>query len=171
MGQDKALLPFGGYATLAEYQYRRLLPLFTSVYLSAKEDKFPFQAPVILDETDVFAPTVGLMAAFRAIGGDFFVLSVDTPFVDDSVFSKLFEAYRRCDGDVYVAADADGSHPLCALYTRRAETALEAAIRRGEHRLHALLKRVKTVTIPFKDPTLFANLNTPREYEAAVKGR
>ena len=49
MGQDKALLPFAGFKTLSEYQYRRLSEIFEKVYISSKEDKFDFQADILFD--------------------------------------------------------------------------------------------------------------------------
>ena len=84
MGQDKSLLPFGGFGSLAEYQYRRLSELFEKVYLSAKEAKFDFEADIIEDSPsqNVFAPTAGFDALFRRLEEErVFVLSVDTPFV------------------------------------------------------------------------------------------
>ena len=43
MGEDKSLLPFGTYTTLAEYQHAKLSKLFYKVYLSAKKNKFIFK--------------------------------------------------------------------------------------------------------------------------------
>lgn len=36
MGSDKALLPFGGCATLTQFQLQRLKPFFQSLHVSAK---------------------------------------------------------------------------------------------------------------------------------------
>jgi len=49
MGRDKALLPFGEYSTLCEYQYQRLAKIFETVHISTKEAKFDFDAPLIYD--------------------------------------------------------------------------------------------------------------------------
>jgi len=47
MGEDKSLLPFGGYSSLAQFQYVRLSKLFTHVSISTKTaDKFDFTANV-----------------------------------------------------------------------------------------------------------------------------
>jgi len=48
MGRDKALLPFGGYDTLTEYQYRRLSKIFNRVYISTKNDKFNFNGQFLI---------------------------------------------------------------------------------------------------------------------------
>ncbi|HGZ69822.1 MAG TPA: molybdenum cofactor guanylyltransferase, partial [Nitratifractor sp.] len=65
MGSDKALLPFGGYPTLAEYQYRRLSILFENVYISTKEDKFDFEAPLILDKEKSSSPLLAAASIFE----------------------------------------------------------------------------------------------------------
>ena len=38
MGRDKALLPFGGYSSLAQFQYQKFLPIFEKVYISCKNN-------------------------------------------------------------------------------------------------------------------------------------
>jgi len=170
MGRDKALLPFGNHATLAEYQVRRLSPLFSSLYLSAKKDKFPFDAPLIEDlpHEGVYAPGIGLLSAFRKLRSDFFALSVDTPFVNDEVFVKMFEVYATERADLYIARTPAGSHPMCGIYTRRVEPLLKKAVAEGNHRLHRLLERVNTRYVDFDDETLFYNMNRPAEYEEAL---
>ncbi|MCF6173461.1 MAG: NTP transferase domain-containing protein [Campylobacteraceae bacterium] len=50
MGRDKALLQFGWYDTLVEYQYRKLEAIFDKVYISSKEDKFDFDVDIIYDK-------------------------------------------------------------------------------------------------------------------------
>ena len=169
MGRDKALLPFGGYDTLAEYQYRRLVKIFKEVYISAKEDKFPFDAPVIRDRADdgVFAPTVGLLTVMEALEGDFFALSVDAPFVDEGVIVRLYEAYRSDEWDAVAAKTPFGIQPMCAIYTRRLKPLLHEAVKEGNHRLGYLLKKGKSAIVEFEDEAPFFNMNRPREYEAA----
>ncbi|WP_457596670.1 molybdenum cofactor guanylyltransferase MobA [Hydrogenimonas sp.] len=167
MGRDKALLPFAGYETLAEYQYRRLRPLFSDVFISAKSAKFPFDAPLVLDAADLYAPTAGLLAVYEAMEGDFFALGVDTPFVDERVFSALYDAYTRGGADAVVARTAKGGHPLCAIYTRNLLPALRRSAEAGRHRLHALLNESRVRWVDFDDERLFYNMNTPDQYESA----
>ena len=174
MGCDKALLPFGGRKTLAEYQYRRLAPLFDAVYLVAKEDKFAFGAPLIYDSDAfgrVYAPTAGLLAALETLQRDFFVLSVDAPFVDDVTIAALVEAYRRHSGaSAMIARSPSGLHPLCGIYTMKMLAPLKRSMAKGEHRLHRLLRSEGAVEVVFDNEKVFANLNRPDEYEAALSG-
>jgi molybdopterin-guanine dinucleotide biosynthesis protein A len=169
MGRDKALLPFREYATLTEYQYRRLLPLFQNVFISAKEKKFPFDAPMIADRAEIFAPTSGLLAAFQYLKKDFFALAVDTPFVDEVIIEKLVETYERGDAEGVVARSPGGFHPMCGIYTTRLGERLKSMVETGSHRLGYLLRNADTHFVDFDDDAPFFNMNTPREYETAQK--
>jgi len=167
MGEDKALLPFGGYATLAEYQYRRLLPLFDHVSLSAKEDKFPFSAPLIHDrDFEQSSPMVALASILSAVKSDtVFVLSVDMPFVDTVLINKLFTAARlNPDAPIIISRSPQGTEPLCAIYRTALLPRVEDFLKREEHRMHALLKSVPSIEVLCDRETPFANLNTPEDY-------
>ncbi len=171
MGRDKALLPFGGYETLAEYQYDRVKKLFHEVYISAKEEKFPFDAPLIRDAVgaEVFAPTAGLLAAMERLKKDFFALSVDTPFVDEPVVARLYEAYKKGVWDAVVARSPSGTHPMCAIYTMKARSVLERMSQEGNHRLNAFLRQIQTKYVDFEEESPFFNVNRPDEYDEARK--
>ena len=171
MGRDKALLPFGGCNSLAEYQYRRLSELFSHVYISAKESKFDFAADIIEDlpSQNVFAPTAGFEAMFKKLKGErLFVLSVDTPFVSEREIRRLLESDRE-ELDAVIAKTASGTHPMCGIYHRSLLPSFERMLQEENHRLGQLLKKSKTIFVDFGDETPFANLNHPHEYEEAFK--
>lgn len=170
MGEDKSLLPFGGYSSLAEFQYNRLSALFKQVAVSTKTaDKFSFDARFILDPIDVdYAPTAGFVSAFRNLETDrFMALSVDTPFIDRDVFQKLLDADHD-DADAIIAKTAEGSHPLCGIYHRSLLEEFERMLREGDHRLGKLLASSKTYFVEFDDEAPFMNLNHPHEYQEAL---
>jgi molybdenum cofactor guanylyltransferase len=170
MGQDKSLLPFGDFSTLAQFQYERLKPLFQNVYISTKTaDKFGFNANFILDPIEVdYAPTAGFVSAFREISDKrIMVLSVDTPFVDESIFRKLIEADEE-GLDAIIARTATGSHPLCGIYHRSLLEEFERMLRDGDHRLGKLLASRQTRYVEFEDEEALANLNHPHEYQEAL---
>ena len=93
MGEDKSLLPFSSFDTLAEYQLSRLNKIFKTVYISTKErSKFDFDAAFIEDvkTNNIFAPTAGFVAIFEHIKDDkFFAHSVDSPFVSEAEINKI----------------------------------------------------------------------------------
>lgn len=171
MGEDKSLLSFGGFPTLAQYQHERLKPLFQTVYISTKTaDKFDFNADFILDPKEVeYAPTAGFVSAFREIADErIMVLSVDTPFVDESIFQTLIDA-DNAELDAVIAKTPEGNHPLCGIYHRSLLGEFERMLCEGDHRLGKLLAHSKTLYVDFSDEAPFANLNHPHEYQEALK--
>ena len=171
MGSDKALLPFGGFSTLTEFQYRRLTKLFKKVYISTKENKFGFEANLILDNSDesTFAPTAGFQALFQILQDEHvFVLSVDTPFVGEKEIEVLLEN-NNLTYDAVIAQTATGSHPMCGIYHRSLLPAFTEMLKTDNHRLGQLLKNSKTKVVRFEEERAFANLNHPDEYDEALK--
>lgn len=170
MGEDKSLLPFGGYPTLTQFQYERLKRIFDRVYISTKKrDKFGFEAPFLLDPANAeFAPTAGFVTLFNELSDErVIVLSVDTPFVDENVFSALLDA-DSMELDTVIAKTDSGSHPLCGLYHRSLAEEFERMLSEGDHRLGKLLAHSNTRYLNFSDDQLFANLNHPHEYQEAL---
>jgi len=170
MGKDKALLPFAGYNSLAEYQYQKLQNLFQHVALSAKTDKFDFKCKVITDKYKASSPLVGILSMFESLPkvDSVFFLSVDAPFVDDVIIEKMMVQIDNTS-DVIVAQSPSGVQPLCALYKRSILPLVEAQYKEGNHKLQTLLAKANTEYVLFKDDTPFTNLNHPKEYEKALE--
>jgi molybdopterin-guanine dinucleotide biosynthesis protein A len=169
MGEDKSLLPFGGYPTLTQFQFDRLTKLFTHVAISTKTaDKFDFSAPFILDPQGVdFAPTAGFVSVFRALSDErIMVLSVDTPFIDEGIFQALLDADED-SLDAVIARTPTGTHPLCGIYHRSLFEEFERMLAEGDHRLGKLLSSSNTRYVPFENEDFFDNLNHPHEYHKA----
>jgi len=171
MGEDKALLPFGEYSSLAEFQYERMKKTFTHVAISAKSaDKFDFTCKLIQDskENNIFAPTAGFSAIFNTLHvNKIFVLSVDSPFVDRQSILKLIERDRD-DLDATVAKTQSGIHPLCGIYHRSLHVNFKEMLKKGDHRLGKLLSNSKTEYVLFQDEKIFTNINHPHEYKSAI---
>lgn len=174
MGKDKALLPFDGEASLAKYQYERLQKIFARVYLSAKDETLfdHFDAIVIEDEIgkDVYAPTSGFVNVFKRLKTDnmIFVLSVDTPFVHQAIIDKCIAA-QDDDYDAIIIRTPGGIHPLCGIYSRSLEKPLLKMLQDDEHKLGKLLKNAKVHYIDIDEEDALLNMNTPQEYEKALK--
>ena len=168
MGEDKALLPFGSYTTLSEYQYRRLQKMFTNVYISTKNpEKFPFQADFILDESDVYAPTSGFVSIFHTLSTErFFVLGVDMPFVNQKIITSLYESDMQ-NSDATLALSCHGVESLCGIYHRSLQVRFEEMLQKNLHRLRSMLESVSTILVSFSQEDAFLNLNKPHEYQKA----
>jgi len=171
MGGDKALLPFGSYETLTQYQYNRLCKIFKRVYISCKDNsKFHFHANFIEDKksTDTFAPTIGFISVFNTLKDDaFFALSVDTPFIDEKTISKLLEEDQK-NFDATIAKTDEGLHPMCGIYHRTLESKFIKMAQENNHKLGFLLKNSSTHYVYFKENDSFLNINHPSEYQKAL---
>jgi len=167
MGKDKTLLPFSGYRSLSEFQYVRLGKLFQIIYISAKNNKFDFQAHLIEDLYEVASPLAGIISVFESLDTDeVFILSADAPFVDEKVIDTLMR--NREDHDAVIARTATGKQPLCGIYRRSVLPVAQENFKADNHRIGNLLNRVDTKFVFFEDDTAFSNLNHPHEYEEAV---
>ncbi|HEX5710106.1 MAG TPA: molybdenum cofactor guanylyltransferase MobA [Sulfuricurvum sp.] len=170
MGQDKSLLPFGNASSLAQYQYDRLSKLFSHVSISTKTaEKFDFEANFILDPADVdFAPTAGFVSAFETLESDrIFVLSVDSPFIDEKTIGRLLHADKG-DIDAVIAKTVSGTHPMIGIYHLSLLNGFKRMLRESDHRLGKLLSLSKTHYVEFENEDPFINLNHPHEYEEAL---
>ena len=172
MGEDKALLPFGGYSSLAEFQYERMKKIFLHVSISAKNfDKFSFVYKAIKDPKDIttFAPTAGFVALFDTLHVKrVFVLSVDSPFVDENIIQALIDADEE-SLDAVIAKTDQGIHPMCGIYHSSLHVRFQEMLQNDNHRLGKLLSESKTEYVYFEDEAPFANLNHPHEYQEALR--
>ncbi|HHD81003.1 MAG TPA: molybdenum cofactor guanylyltransferase, partial [Campylobacterales bacterium] len=142
MGEDKSLLPFGTFSSLAEYQYNRLSNIFDIVYISAKSNKFDFDATIIEDCSNDSSPLVGLVSIFEAIDIDeVFILSVDAPFVDSTIIEKLYTDALSFK-DVIVTSSPNGIEPLCGIYRKSILPKAREYLDDNNHKLQALLKEL-----------------------------
>ena len=170
MKEDKALLPFGSFSSLAEFQYQRLKPSFDRVYIASKAKKFPFQAPLLLDRDECFSPLVALASIWENIKIDeVFILSVDTPFVSLDVIEKLYHIASKSKADAIVSSSSRGLEPLCAIYRRSSYDTIKELLKEDSHKLHILLERLDIKEVFFKEEKLFMNLNCPSDYQEALK--
>ncbi len=171
MGEDKALLPFGAFETLTQFQQIRLSKLFKNVYISCKnKDKFDFSANFIEDinSDNTYAPTAGFIAVYEKLKCEsFFAISVDTPFVSESVISSLLNADSK-DIDACIAKTDSGIQPMCGVYHSTLLPSFKKMLEKENHKLGFLLKNSKVNYVFFEDEKPFLNLNNPEEYKQAL---
>jgi molybdopterin-guanine dinucleotide biosynthesis protein A len=172
MQQDKTLLPFGNYQTLAQFQYERLKPFFSKVFLSSKTNKFDFllsDSSVIYDQnSEIFSPLVALQTILKNAKAPYvFILTADTPFVKVQTIQKLMNQSQNYD--IVTAKTATRAHPLCGVFSKTILPIVERMLQEDMHKIGYLLQQVKSAQIAFDDENEFLNLNTPQEYEKALK--
>lgn len=174
MGEDKALLPFGGFKTLTQFQFHKLSKLFKNVYISCKDkSKFDFKADFIEDmqTEEIYAPTIGFVSAFEHLKCEsFFAMSVDTPFITEHIIKKIIEVDTlESSADAVIASSSSGMHPLCGVYHSSLKNEFYNMLKSGEHRLSRLLKGSETIFVDFSEDDSFLNMNNPQEYEQALR--
>jgi molybdopterin-guanine dinucleotide biosynthesis protein A len=169
MGKDKALLPFGEYPTLVEYQFSRLKDIFPKVVISWKEKKVDIEsAEYVYDTKDIFAPIIAIETLLTELNSDIFVIGVDIPFFDNEAILKMLRNYKEADShSVYFAKSPHGVEPLIGIYTNRALPAIRKQIANGEFRLN-LLPDIGFVE--FRDENLFLNMNYLDDYKRGLNG-
>jgi len=168
MGRDKALLPFGSFKTLTQFQLDKHKNNFASLHVSCKtKDKFDFQANFIEDikEFNEYSALIALYSILKKFDTHVCILSVDTPFVNIKVYEKLFK--YKDNFDVLIARSPYGSHQLCAIYSITILPILKKQIQNNNHKIRNMLELVKTKYIDFTDDEVFTNLNRPEDYEKA----
>jgi len=174
MGEDKAFLPFCEHDSLIKYQVERLKEIFSRVYISAKnEDKFKDLDAIVIKDVlynDISAPTTGFLNIFRQLKTEnaFFAISVDTPFVNKVIIDKLIQA-KGSDSEAVIVRTPSGIHPLCGIYTHELEEPMKEMMESGDHKITKLLKRSNVVYVDVEDDDLLLNLNTPDEYQKALR--
>ncbi len=169
MGKDKALLPFKEFASMSEFQYRKLEKLFSNVYICAKEEKFGFDAHIIKDIYPIHSPLAGLISIFETLDANaVFILSVDAPFVDKAIIKEIIDqAQKSSEYDALIALSPSGLEPLCGVYRRSILPLAKELFGKDIHKLNHLLKLSKIKEIAFGEQDKFLNLNTPQDYEIA----
>lgn len=169
MGEDKALLPFKEYNSLCQYQYEKLKPYFSDIYLSSKIDKFDFEAKIIFDEYEEFSPLHALKSILTTLNTSAYVISVDTPFVEIDTIKKLYEEYKKEKSLECVYAKGEFSHYLCSIISNKIIDKIEKNINSNNFKLGYLIKNINSKSIFFNNELQFTNINTKEDYNKAIK--
>ncbi len=162
MGKDKALLPFGGYSSLAKYQYEKFSKIFKSVYISAKENKFDFECNLILDRYQEYSPMHALSSIFETIDFEnIFLISVDMPFFSKEMVYKLKEMHTN---EITCFNLNDNIEPFGAIYNNSLKNRIERFLKEGNYKLKNLILNSEYTTLTTSKNTDFININYQKEY-------
>ncbi len=174
MGTDKARLTFGEL-TAVELIGKKLEALTNTITTVGGQDGRFATFPNIPDLRKGWGPLAGIEAALRhAASGQCLIVGCDFPFVTTKLFEHLLQITD--DADAVVPLQDDGrAQPLCAVYRGRpCLPATADAIAGGRHSPRALLDRVRTHYVPFREISplegaehFFFNVNTPENYRRA----
>lgn len=175
MGEDKAMLAFGG-GTLLSHALTRASAQSGPVVISRHDGTMVefAGAPVVTDgggEHD--GPLSGILSALRHFGNGpashIASVAVDTPFFPTDFVDRLAAANPAPD-EIITARSNGRVHPVFALWPVVLAEDLAAWLADGNRRLMGFLERHPHRFVDFEmdgrhDP--FFNINTPKELEQA----
>ena len=172
MGRDKALLPLGDQ-TLIERILAVARPLGDPRIIIGDPTTYAHLGlPIHPDRHSGLGPLGGLHTALSTTAAPVLLLACDLPFLTSAFLRHLVS--RRGPHQAVVPHSTTGLQPLCALYEPSCLAAVDAAIQAGRLGMRDLLSNLSLDIVREKDwrpyderGLLFANLNSPAEYERA----
>lgn len=180
MGRPKAWLPFGDELMLPRI-VRLLSEAVRPIVVVAAPDQdvppLPAEVAVVRDEEKGRGPLQGLAAGLAHLGGQSdaaYLSSCDVPFLQSAFVRRLIELL----GEHTICVPRVGSyhHPLAAVYRLDVADAVARLLAENRLRLIDLFDAVPTRVVEEMelvdvDPMFqtLRNLNTPTEYEAALR--
>src|SRR5574344_1046373 len=169
MGEDKSLLPFSTYTSLIEFQYNRLKPHFSDIFISSKVDKFPFlddKSKIVFEENkEVFSPILALYTILQKFD-EVFIITVDTPFVSIETIEKLVKSSNSYD--ITIAQTSNRTHNLCGVFKNSCLENIKYMIENDIHKINYLIKNSNYKIIECKNEDEFLNINEQSDYKKAL---
>jgi molybdopterin-guanine dinucleotide biosynthesis protein A len=176
MGQDKAFLSLAG-KSLISHALDLARSVAQHVAIVGDPAKFASFAPVLPDAFTGCGPLAGIHAALQSSSTDLnLMLAVDIPFVEPAFLRFLISAAETSGALVTVPFAARHLHTLCAVYRKGFFQIADRALASGQNRIDALFSSIKVRVIDEPQlqaagfhASMFRNLNTPGEFEAAAR--
>jgi len=178
MGRNKAILEVGG-----ERIIDRTVSLFNSLFkevilVTNTPDEYAglgvkMVTDILPDKGSLGGIYTGLFHASRNYS---FIASCDMPFLNRRLIEFLLNL--KVGYDVVVPRLNSGHEPLHAVYSKGCLNPIEAMIKKGDLRIIGFYPVVNVREVseeelgPYlSDPSPFMNINTPDEYEEALRKR
>jgi molybdenum cofactor guanylyltransferase len=182
MGRPKAWLPFGD-EVLLQRVVRILSQVVKPIVVVAAPDQqlptLPETIIVVRDAREYLGPLNGLAEGLAALVGRAevaYLSSCDVPFLQPGFVLKILE--RLGDSSICLPEVGGFKHPLAAAYRIDVLPLVRALLDAGRLRPIFVSESVKTRVLGAADfvdvdPDLASlrNMNTPEEYEAAIRER
>ncbi len=166
MGRDKALLPFRG-ALLVESVARTVERAAGSAILVGSPVVYgAFGFPVIPDLFPGEGPLGGILTALDHTPADWnLIVACDMPELSAAFLGGLLEAARQSGLDALAPCGPSGlMEPLCAVYHRRSQEALQTAFAGGIRKVTAAFSQLRIAAWPVPELAPFQNVNTPEDW-------
>jgi molybdenum cofactor guanylyltransferase len=174
-GIDKGLISFHG-KPLIESAIVKLKPQTQSIIINANRNITKYASygyPVIMDETPDFSgPLAGFSIALKACKTPYLLTSpCDSPLLPNNLATLLGAEMERGDFELVFASskEADGkvwAQPVFCLMRANLQDSLADFLLKGDLKIDHWFKELRSSTVIFEDPQVFANVNTPEELKS-----
>ena len=175
MGRDKALLELGG-APLVVRTTRLVESVVGRPTIVGEAGAYrELGLRVLADDWPSAGPLGAIATALRASESPWnLIVACDLPHLTREWLEYLVHRALGTQGDAVLPMSTGGAEPLCAMYHKRCEAAIRAALERGTRKVTEGLKELLVEMIgPLEwksfdsEGLLFKNMNSPEDYEAA----
>ena len=174
-GIDKGLIPFRD-KPLVESAIAKLKPQVKTIVINANRNITKYAGygyPVIMDETPDFSgPLAGFSVGLKACKTPYLLTSpCDSPLLPNNLAALLSAEMERGDFELVYASskEADGkvwAQPVFCLMRANLQDSLKNFLLKGDRKIDRWFKELRSSTVIFDDPQVFANVNTPEELKA-----
>ena len=171
-GIDKGLIPFHG-KPLIESAIAKLKPQVQTIVINANRSITKYATygyPVVMDETPDFSgPLAGFSVGLKVCRTPYLLTSpCDSPLLPNNLAELLAAEMESGDFQLVYASskEADGkvwAQPVFCLMRSNLESSLNQFLQKGDLKIDHWFKELRTSTVVFDDPLVFANVNTPEE--------
>ena len=176
MGTDKAFLELAGKPLIvrAVELARETVP---EVKIVGDPGKFSAFGTVIEDVHRDCGPLGGIHAALKSSEAERnLILAVDLPFVTVQFLKYLLARAESSGATVTVPCVGRFFQPLCSVYCKAFLFSAERALSEGKNKIDQLFRENTLCTVSEDemaangfDSSIFRNLNTPEEWQAAMR--
>jgi molybdopterin-guanine dinucleotide biosynthesis protein A len=174
-GIDKGLIPFHG-KPLIESAIAKLKPQVQTIVINANRNITKYAGygyPVIMDETPDFSgPLAGFSVGLKACKTPYLLTSpCDSPLLPNNLaevlsaemesgeFELVYASSKETDGKVW-------AQPVFCLIRTNLQDSLASFLLKGDLKIDRWFKELRSSTVIFNDPQVFANVNTPEELKS-----
>ena len=174
-GIDKGLIPFHD-KPLIESAIAKLKPQVHTIVINANRNITKYAGygyPVIMDETpDYSGPLAGFSVGLKACKTPYLLTSpCDSPLLPNNLAELLSAEMERGDFELVYASskEADGkvwAQPVFCLMRTNLQDSLASFLLKGDLKIDRWFKELRSSTVIFDDPQVFANVNTPEELKS-----
>jgi molybdopterin-guanine dinucleotide biosynthesis protein A len=177
MGRDKALLELGGVALIVRAAAMVESVVGECAIVGDAMRLEGLELRVVADDFPGAGPLGGIATALGDSSAEWsLVIACDLPYLTRAWLDFLVKRTVGSKADAILPMNERGAEPLCAMYRKRSEARIRAALNRGIRKVTDGLRDVPTEFVApsewkgfDSEGLLFKNMNSPADYEEAKK--